>query len=115
MQEEARHNLFFVNWVAYMRANAGFCGRLALERQCVAALALQTWGRIGTAREVDDKNFTRIGGESIGLELKPRDFLALCIAEHERRMARYDRRLLRPRLMPGLAKFASRFLPGARG
>ena len=113
VQEEARHNLFFVNWVAYMRANAGWAGRVALDRQCLAALALQAWGRIGAAREVDDKNFTRIGGETIGLELKPRDFLALCVAENERRLSRYDRRLLRPRLMPGLARLISRFLPGA--
>jgi len=113
VQEEARHNLFFVNWVAYRRANAGWGARVTLDRQCLAAVALQAWGRIGTAREVDDKNFTRIGGEAIGLELKPRDFLALCVAENERRLAPYDPRLLRPRLMPGVARLISRFLPGA--
>jgi hypothetical protein len=112
VQEEARHNLFFVNWVAYMRANAGWAARFTLDRQCLAALARQAWGRIGMAREVDDKNFTRVGGAAIGLELKPRDFLALCIAEQERRMSRYDPRLLRPRLMPRLARLITRFLPG---
>jgi hypothetical protein len=114
VQEEARHNLFFVNWVAYMRANGSWAGRVRLDGQCLAALWRQAWGRVGAAQKVDGTNFTRIGGEAIGLDLKPRDFLALCVAENDRRLAPYDRRLLRPRLMPGLARAFGRFLPGAK-
>jgi hypothetical protein len=103
VQEEARHNLFFVNWVAYMRARGRGVGRLRLDLQRLMALAIQAWGRIGAAKQVDDKNFTRTGGEAIGLALKPRDFLLLCVAENARRLAPYDPRLLRPRIMPAVA------------
>lgn len=111
VQEEARHNLFFVNWVAYVRAKARGPARLRLDGQRLAALAVQAWGRVGTARHVDDKNFTRKGADAIGLTLKPRDFFALCAAENARRLAPYDRRLLRPRIMPAVARLLCRVLP----
>ncbi len=111
VQEEARHNLFFVNWVAYRRARARGMAHLRLDARRLAALAVQAWGRIGMARQTDDKNFTRTGGEAIGLTLKPRDFLALCVAENARRLAPYDPRLLRPRIMPAIARALCRVLP----
>ncbi len=111
IQEEARHNLFFVNWVAYTRVNRGFPARVKLDLQRLAALAVQAWGRLSLARSVDDKNFTRTGGEAVGLTLKPRAFFALCAREQERRMGRYDSRLLRPRIMPNVARMLSRVLP----
>jgi len=111
VQEEARHNLFFVNWVAYTRVNRDWGRRLKLDAQRVAALAVQAWGRLALARGVDDKNFTRTGGAAVGLDLKPRAFFALCAKEQERRMARYDSRLLRPRIMPRVARMLSHVLP----
>ncbi len=111
IQEEARHNLFFVNWVAYTRINRGWPARLKLDLQRLAALWVQAWGRLSLARAVDDKNFTRTGGEAVGLNLKPREFFALCAREQDRRMARYDSRLLRPRIMPRVARMLSRVLP----
>jgi hypothetical protein len=110
VQEEARHNLFFVNWVAYERVNRRGLGRIRLDVQRLAALFVQAWGRVGMAKS-DDKNFTRTGGAAIGLALKPRDFLALCVAENDRRLAPYDPRLPRPRLMPGIARAVCRLLP----
>jgi len=111
IQEEARHNLFFVNWVAYMRVNRGLAARVKLDVQRLAALAVQAWGRLSLARGVDDKNFTRTGGAAVGLTLKPRGFFALCAKEQDRRMARYDSRLLRPRIMPRVARMLSHVLP----
>lgn len=112
VQEEARHNLFFVNWVAWRRASAGLPRRMTLDLQCLAALAVQAWGRIGLARTADDKNFTRTGGDAVGLALSPGAFFRLCLEEHDRRLAPYDPRLLRPRIMPSIARLASRMLPG---
>jgi len=103
VQEEARHNLFFVNWVAYMRVQGHVLARLRIDVQRLAAVAIQAWGRIGAAKQADAQNFTRTGGEAIGLDLKPRDFLRLCVAENARRLAPYDPRLLRPRIMPAVA------------
>jgi hypothetical protein len=111
IQEEARHNLFFVNWVAYTRVNRGWPMRVKLDLQRMAALAVQAWGRVSLARGVDDKNFTRTGGAAVGLNLKPRAFFALCASEQDRRMARYDSRLLRPRIMPRVARLLSHVLP----
>jgi hypothetical protein len=110
VQEEARHNLFFVNWVAYMRTQGRMPRRLRIDLQRLLALAIQAWSRVGVAKKADANNFTRTGGEAIGLSLKPRDFLALCIAENARRLAPYDRRLLRPRFMPAVAGALCRVL-----
>jgi hypothetical protein len=112
IQEEARHNLFFVNWLAWERRRRGFLGQVAFVVRCGAALGVQAWGRMGVAKEVDGDNFTRKGGAAIGIGLDARGFLELCLAEHDRRMSRYDEGLLRPRLMPGLARLALRFMGG---
>ena len=110
IQEEARHNLFFVNWVAYMRARRGPVAGLAFSARCLAALAVQAWDRLKAARGIDGDNFTATGSEAMGLDLSPRSFLALCTAENDRRLSGYDLRLLRPRLMPNFARLAMRFL-----
>lgn len=111
VQEEARHNIFFVNWVAYTRANLGWPRRLGFAAQRLAALAVQIAKRMNTAKSVDGDNFTRKGNESLGIDLAPRSFLALCLAENDRRLAGYDSRLLRPRIMPAVARLAMRLLP----
>ena len=112
IQEEARHNLFFVNWVAYMRAQQAPAIRMIFAARCLAALAIQMWKRVGTAHTVDGDNFTRTGGEALGLGLTPTRFLRVCLTENERRLAPYDSRLLRPRIMPAVARAVMRILPG---
>ena len=47
---------------------------------------------------------TMKGHESIGIDLSPAAFFDLCLAENDRRMAGYDDRLMRPKLVPGLVK-----------
>ena len=111
IQEEARHNLFFVNWAAYTRAALRWWRRPGFSVQCLAALVVQAANRLSSAKAVDGNNFTRTGGTALGLDLDPRRFLALCLAENERRLAAYDARLLRPRLMPAAARLAIRLLP----
>jgi hypothetical protein len=104
VQEEARHNLFFTNWVAYMRARHGGLARIGFDMRRLAAMALQAWRRIAGARGMDGDNFTRTGSAAIGLAITPGDFLRLCLAENERRFAPYDARLLRPRAMAATAR-----------
>jgi hypothetical protein len=48
--------------------------------------------------------------DSLDLPSSPREFIDLCLAEHERRLAPYDRRLLRPRFVPAVAKSLLRVL-----
>ena len=115
IQEEARHNLFFVNWVAYMKRRHGGLSRLAFQAKCLVALACQAWSRLKMGRETDSNNFAAAGGGAIGLDISPRSFFALCIAENERRLAPFDARLLRPGMMPALVRFATRFMPREKG
>jgi hypothetical protein len=110
MQEEARHILFFVNWLAYRRARLPFWRRPALAAQCMLAMLVQGWSRIQTARGVSTGDFTLKGHEAIIPDLSPRDFLLLCLQENERRLGQYDRRLLHPRFVPTIAKGLCRVL-----
>jgi hypothetical protein len=111
MQEEARHILFFVNWLAYHRAELPLWRRPGLAAQCMLAMLVQGWSRIQTARGVStNEDFTLKGHEAIIPDLSPGDFLRLCLEENERRLGQYDHRLLRPRLVPTIAKGLCRVL-----
>jgi hypothetical protein len=114
VQEEARHNLFFTNWVAYMRARHGGFARIGFDLRRLAAMALQAWRRAVGARSMDGDNFTRTGSAAIGLAITPGDFLRLCLAENQRRFQPYDARLLRPRAMAATARLLSAFFRGSR-
>lgn len=45
-------------------------------------------------------------------DFSARSFLALCLAENDRRLSRYDPRLLRPALVAPLVRTALKLLPG---
>jgi hypothetical protein len=47
-------------------------------------------------------------------DVTPRDFLGVCLDEHSRRLEPYDRRLLRPRLAPAIARRTRALLPKRR-
>ncbi len=53
-----------------------------------------------------DNNFTVTGSRSVGVEIVPRELMALCLAENDRRLGGYDPRLLRPRAVPRLVRLA---------
>jgi hypothetical protein len=44
------------------------------------------------------------------MNMKVPDLMRLCLSENDRRMAKYDARLLRPMLVPNLVRLALRFL-----
>jgi hypothetical protein len=72
--------------------------------------------RIGIARGIDadgvarDANFPATSTADIGETLNPRELIELCLTENDRRMAGYDKRLLRPMFVPRMARLALRFL-----
>jgi hypothetical protein len=113
MQEEARHILFFVNWMAYRRARLSVDLRSLMDIRRAYAVALQMLSRIRTAFDLggvsEQDNFTMKGHEAIG-EFSIRVFLDTCLRENERRLGLYDARLLRPRFAPRLARTALRFM-----
>ena len=116
IQEEARHILFFANWIAWYRRNQPWWRRPILAAKIAAVWGFLIWERIGIARGLDggggaqDANFAMTGSDAIGVALEPRDLIALCLAENDRRMAGYDHRLLRPTTVPRLARWALRTL-----
>jgi hypothetical protein len=114
IHEEARHILFFVNWAAWHRRNMPFWRRPFFELKVLAVWLFLIWERIGIARDVgsgaQDNNFTVTGAKSVGADIDAAQLMDICLAENARRMAPYDRRLLRPFAVPALVKLARRFM-----
>jgi hypothetical protein len=119
MQEEARHILFFVNWVAWHRRNLAWWRRPWFWAKVAAVWVVLIRERIGLARGVgagkdeapQDNNFTLTGSKAVAdIDVSPADLLDNCLAENERRMQGYDPRLLRPAVMPRVVRLIRRFL-----
>lgn len=112
MQEEARHILFFVNWEAYRQAQSPPWQRPHQIWRGALGRVLQVWRRVQSAIGArGEKDFTMKGHQSLRLDITPRRFLELCLAENAQRLDRYDARLLRPRLVPTIAQALCKLLP----
>lgn len=113
IQEEARHILFFVNWVRYLQRQRFILLRPEIVARRFVAVARKAWNRLSLARDLDGNNnadMTLKGHEAMGIELSPRGFMEVCLAENDRRLGCYDERLLRPQFMPRLVRLALPFL-----
>ncbi|MGD9764403.1 MAG: ferritin-like domain-containing protein [Candidatus Binatia bacterium] len=120
VREEARHILFFVNWVAYCRAHESAAGKLSHMARCALAMTMQIWDRAKTAIAAargggdggasDENDFMLGVKDSLEVVSSPRQFLAVCLRENDLRMAPYDPRLLRPTFVPKLARALTRVL-----
>jgi hypothetical protein len=103
--EEARHIVFFVNWWRYEEALAG---RDKPFLRTVNSMRYQVRAAMGTATgatdapkipsQLDDPEL-----DAIVKSITPVMFLEAALAENRRVMARLDRRLLKPTVMPALA------------
>jgi len=124
VQEEARHILFFVNWVKYRRSQLPWWRRPAFSLRCGWIILKQVWSRVKTARtlgaapaagpatgSVEGENFTLSAHQDLGVDVTLHKLLGLCLRENAMRLGHYDPRLLRPRLVPALARFMYRVLP----
>jgi hypothetical protein len=114
IHEEARHILFFVNWAAWHRRTMPFWRRPWFELKVLAVWLFLIWERIGIARDMgsgaQDNNFTVTGAKSVGDDINVATLIDICLAENDRRMSAYDKRLLRPAVVPALARLARRFM-----
>ena len=122
MQEEARHILFFVNWVKYRRSQLPWWRRPAFRLRCAWIILQQVASRAKTARNMgkpqpdgagSSENFTLTAHQDVAGDVTLHRLLEYCLTENERRMAEYDSRLRRPRLVPGIARFLFRVLPAS--
>ncbi len=126
MQEEGRHILFFVNWVAWHRRRLPWWGRPLFLLKILAVWAFLVWERVGIVRGVgsgkaagggapgsapQDNNFTLTGGKSLGaVDLSPAALIEICLSENDRRLSGYDPRLLRPNTVPRLMRLVHRLM-----
>jgi hypothetical protein len=109
IDEEARHIVFFVNWVTYLQIERGQ-GFSALR----SARTLWHYGRalrnlisaFGGAQDKDGKPFTASEASHFMDNLTPELFFSISLQENAKRMSVFDPRLLQPQLMPTLSQFA---------
>ncbi|CAH9015064.1 hypothetical protein [Candidatus Nitrosacidococcus sp. I8] len=106
IQEEARHILFFVNWVVWYKRNLKIWQKPWFFTRILAVWVFLIWERVGLAKGLDknkelrDANFAITGAEQIGVEIQLVDLLEICLSENERRLSGYDQRLVRPTIVP---------------
>lgn len=116
IQEEARHILFFVNWVTWYRRNLPWWRRPWHALRVAAIWIALVRERLAIARGIDadggvhDSNFLAANRGTLNATLTPKALLDMCLEENERRMSGYDARLVRPSAMPAVARLALRFL-----
>lgn len=124
IQEEARHILFFVNWVSYRRSQLPWWKRGLFRLRCAGIILKHVASRIKTARTMgqgsgpagganSSENFTLSATHDIGAPITLHRLLELCLRENDRRLAPYDARLRRPRLVPWIARMAYRLVPAS--
>ncbi len=120
VQEEARHILFFVNWVAYCRAREPWYRRPLHAARCALAMAIQVWTRLkaglavalgGSGQQDQEDDFMTGVQEALDLSTSPRQVVQTCLRENDSRLRSYDGRLLRPRFVPALARMLAVVLP----
>ncbi|MCC6848158.1 MAG: ferritin-like domain-containing protein [Deltaproteobacteria bacterium] len=126
VQEEVRHILFLVNWVAYKRRQRAALLRPLHRLRCLAAFAGAAFDRVRSAGNVardasggtkggapaaeaiappvSKDGFTASGASAIAGDFSVRAFVALCLRENARRFAAYAPELLRPRAVPAMAR-----------
>jgi hypothetical protein len=110
MYEETRHIVFFINWMAWHAAHQGHGARwrraaTSLRFYWRAARRLASTVRRGQ-KAGDGREFSATQASVFLQDFNFRQFLADCYAENNRRMASFDKNLLRPGFMPALADIA---------
>lgn len=114
LHEETQHIVFFVNWVAYERAQAGRAGFMPL---LTAYGYMRALGRLArTARDAahEGTGFAAVGSEQMIAGLTVQHFLTSCQVMNEDFMSKIDPRLLRPRVLPAIGAALLKFIPSAR-
>jgi hypothetical protein len=109
LQEEAKHVVFFVNWIAYLQAVRGrghgvLRGATSLVNYTKAVQRLVAL--VGESSGTDGTDFTPTEASTFLEDFSIDRLLSVCLAENERRMGEFDPRLLKPSLLPSLAKVA---------
>jgi hypothetical protein len=109
MEEEARHIVFFINWFAHRQASRGPVASALRHPKALWHYAKALRKLVDLVRDDDTpegEDFLITGARAFVDDLTPTLVLSRCLAENERRLAGFDRRLIVPRLGPALARIA---------
>ncbi|NJK29608.1 MAG: ferritin-like domain-containing protein [Acaryochloris sp. RU_4_1] len=109
LDEEARHIVFFVNWVTYLHIQQGWTweGPRGIRALWHYGKALRTLIQaFGGSGDSEGKPFTAAEAGHFMDDLTPMQFLTTCLEANHQRMQRFDPQLLQPLLMPRLSKVA---------
>lgn len=105
LNEEARHTVFFINWVTYLQAQQGGPSFLrGIHASWYYGRALLHLAQVfKSAGDGSGEGFTATGTSTFVDNLTPEQVFSMCLQENARRMSAFDDRLLQPRLLPRLA------------
>jgi hypothetical protein len=106
--EEARHIVFFINWIAWDRYRRGYGATMVQWLPALLGYASAIVRRVKGGAEMaggsGEGNLNLFSDVMEGLT--PAKFLLTCISENDRYMRDRDPRLLRPMMIPAVARFA---------
>lgn len=109
LDEEARHIVFFINWITYQQIHEG--RGFSLLRGLHAswhygAALLHLAQAFGSAADGSGEGFTATGVSTFVDNLTPNQVFSMCLRENAKRMSGFDDHLLQPQLLPRLAAIA---------
>ena len=107
VQEEARHILFFQNWLLYQRRKQPYILQGIHFLMTMWAFGSAGWSRLMDLKNLGGSAFTIQARDYESSSMSPKDFINLCQKENKRRLAPYDSCLARPKLVPRIMSFAS--------
>ncbi len=116
LDEEARHIVFFVNWITYrlIQEGKGFEAYRSLYTFWHYSKALwklvEVFGSNNSSEEEAELAFTAVGASGFMDNLTPELFFQTCLAENQKRMSKFERRLLQPMLLPRLSQLSLQVL-----
>jgi hypothetical protein len=109
LQDETRHIVFFVNWVAYLLSTRGQGAPLFRSAHTLlyyGRAVQRLLGVVGRSAESSGNSFSATEA-SVFLEgFNINKLISTCLEENARRMSVFDDRLLKPQFLPSLAQVA---------
>lgn len=117
LDEEARHIVFFVNWFTYTQIQLGWTlpplrafKTLQHYNYALSNLMDAVAGAKKKTGKKKKTGFAAMNAKVFAANLTPEKFLITCLHENEKRMSKFDDRLLQPNLLPRLSTIALRLL-----
>lgn len=116
LNEEARHIVFFINWITYDLIQKGqglevLRGIYSFWHYSKALWKLvEVFGGGNESEKNAELAFTAVGANNFMDDLTPEIFFNTCLAENKKRMSQFDSRLLQPLLLPRLSSLSLKLL-----